>query len=118
MKEFWTCTTSIQTLNVHYRDCSFLFVILAFSCFPSQGTGKKISVSYLVWYAPLRSLERILSTPQSEEFASISNVCSDNDRLSSKSGTLFSQPLCLTNVLRYPNMASRVENSVTKNCIA
>ena len=35
-----------------------------------------------------------------------------NDVLSSKSGTFFSQPLCLTNVLRYPTMASRVENSM------
>ena len=112
MKEFWACTTSTQTLNVRCKDCSFLFVMLADSCFPSQGTAKKSDVSYLAWCAPLRSLESILSTPQSADIASTSNARSHNDMLSSKSGTFFSQPLCFTNVLRYPTMASRVENSI------
>ena len=110
MKTFWTCTTSTQTLNVRYKDCSFLFVMLADICFPSQGTAKKISVSHLVGYAPLRSLESILSTPQSAEIASTSNERSHNDMLSSKSGNFFSQPLCLANVLRYPTMGHGIQS--------
>lgn len=111
MKELWTCSTSTQSLNVHYEDCSLMFVMLADSCFPSQGKAKN-HYSYLVLHAPLRSVESILSTAQSAEIASTSNAHSHNDMLSSKSGALFSQPFCLTNVLRYSTMASRVENSM------